>query len=88
MGGVDHQRRKGFAPPHVAAGGECAERIAVIRLLARNHAVTRWLADFDEVLARELDRGLDRFRSTRYQVNPVERARRFVDQQLGERLRG
>ena len=47
----------------VAAGGERAERVAVVALAARDEVGALGLVDFDEVLAREFQCGLGAFRA-------------------------
>ena len=79
---LDHQRCEGFASPLVTAGGKGAERIAVVGLAARDQAMPLGFADFEIILARELDRGLDCFRTAGDEVNPVQRAGRLLDQQF------
>ena len=56
----------------------------MIRLLAGYDPVAFGLADFDKVLACEFDGGLNGFRSSGYQINPVKRARCFLDQEFGK----
>ena len=58
-----------MAPPLVAADRQRAERIAVIALAAGDEMATLRLPDLDEILPRELERGLDRLRTARYQVD-------------------
>ena len=54
--GGRQQRRIGLAPPRIAAGGQRAERVAVIALAARDEARALRLAALDEILPRQLDR--------------------------------
>jgi len=88
MRGIDHQRCKGFTPPHIAAGGERSECIAVIALQAGNYLVTFWLTYFKIVLPCEFDCRFHRLGTTRYQKYPVEIAGRVLNQQVSHRLGG
>ena len=86
MGRADEQRRELLAPPEVAADGERAERIAVIRLPAADDLRALRLALLDEVLPRELERRFHRLGSARGEVDAVERLRRGCDQRIGQRF--
>jgi hypothetical protein len=85
MRGLDQHRRELAAAPFVAAGGERAERVAVIGLFARDDAIAV-LADLEKVLPRQLDRRLDRFRAAGDEIDAVDALRRVLDQQIGEFL--
>src|SRR5262245_9619391 len=60
---LDQQRSKRLALPFPAAGRERAKRDAVIALPPRNDVSPLRLAAFDEVLARQFERGFDRLRA-------------------------
>ena len=47
-----------------------------------------WLPDLDEILARQLERGLDRLRAARDVVDPLDAVGGALDQMVGQRLRG
>ncbi len=83
---VDQQRRELRAPPGVAADRQRAERVAVIALATRDEVPTLRLPDLDEVLARHLQRRLDRLGATRHEVDLADTRRRVLDQQVGQRL--
>ena len=85
---VREQRRIGFAPPGIAAGRQRAERIAVIALAARDEMLALRLAALDEILPRQLDAGLDRFRAAADEIGISETARLVADESLGQRLCG
>ena len=53
------QQGANCAPPGVAADGQRAQRVAVIALAARDDVAAAGLPDFDVVLPRHLQRGLD-----------------------------
>src|SRR6185312_16090500 len=57
---LDQQRRERLALPGAAADGERAGGDAVIALPPRDEMTALRLADFDEILSRQLERGLDR----------------------------
>src|SRR5205085_1797032 len=61
--GFDEERREGGAAPRVAANCERRERVAVVALPAGDEMPALRLADLDEILARELERSLDRLRA-------------------------
>ena len=84
--GGREQRRIGRAAPGVAAGGERAERVAVIALPPRDEMLPLRLAALDEILPRELDAGLDRLRSAADEIGVGETAGLMPDQRFGERL--
>ena len=86
MLGLDQQRLKLFAPPGVAAHREGAERVAVIALAARDEAPPLRLADLEKVLARHLERRLDRLGAAGAEEDLVEPRGRARDQAVGERL--
>ena len=67
--GLDQQRLELRAPPSVAADRERAERIAVIALAPRDDVAALRLADLDKILARHLERRLDRLRAAADQID-------------------
>ena len=85
---VDQQRRKFAAPPFVAADRERAQRVAVIALAACNEHAPIGLADFDEILARKLQRRFHRFRAARHQIHVIEPVWRIGGECVGERFGG
>src|SRR4051812_47694350 len=60
----------------------------MIALAARNEMRPLRLAAFDEILPRDLDAGLDRFRSAADIIDIGKPARLVTDQQLGELFGG
>ncbi len=84
---VEEQRRELRPPPFVAAGGERAEGVAVIALLAGDQPAALGLALFHPVLPRQLDRRLRRLRATGDEIDPVQPRRRVLDQKVRQRLR-
>ena len=60
---LDQQRREWPALPFAAADRERAERDAVIALPPGDEMAALRLAALDEILPRELERRLDRFRA-------------------------
>src|SRR5512134_1423664 len=83
---LDQEGLELLAPPRVAADGERAERVAVIGLAPADDVRALRLALLDEVLARELERRLDRLRAARDEVDLVEGLGRAGDERVGERL--
>src|SRR6185295_8177632 len=61
--GLDQQRRELLALPFSTADRKRPERDAVIALPARDDVSPLRLATLHEILARELERGLDRLRA-------------------------
>ena len=61
----DQKRSELLALPLPASDRERTERDAVIALASRNDVSPLRLAAFDEILAREFERGLDRLRARR-----------------------
>jgi hypothetical protein len=59
----------------------------VVALAARDEQRALRLAALDEVLARQLERGLHRLRSARHQVDPADAGRRLRHQAVGQLLR-
>src|SRR5207244_3404949 len=60
---VDQKRRELAPPPRVAAHRQRAQRIPVVALAPGDEDAALKLPDLDEVLARHLERGFDRFRA-------------------------
>ncbi len=85
---VDQQGLELAPPPFVAADRERTERVAVIALATRNEMRALRLADLDEVLARHLQRRLDRFRPAADEVRVAHAGRRRADQLVRKRFRG
>ena len=83
----NQQWRKLPAAPFIASHGECAQRVAVKALPARDEVLPLRLADLDEVLTPHLQRRLDRFGSARDEVRVAGPSRRAFDQQIRELLR-
>ena len=86
--GGRQQRRIGLAPPRVAARRQRAERIAVIALPPRDEAHALRLAGLDKILSSDLDRGLDRLRSTADEIDIGQSAGLVANERIGKRLRG
>jgi hypothetical protein len=72
VGDVDQERLELAAPRGVAADGQRAERVAVIALPPGDEAPPLRLADLDEVLARYLERRLDRLGAAGCVVYPID----------------
>src|SRR5216117_2164746 len=85
-GDVDEQGRELLATPLVAADRERAERVAVIALPAGDEDFALRLSGLDEILARHLERRLDRFRSTRDEIDVPDPRRCIGDQRIGKLL--
>lgn len=66
---LGEKRQIGFAASDVAADGHRAQRAAVIALAAGNDPVASGLADFEKILARELDSSVARFGTTGREVD-------------------
>ena len=84
--GFDQQGGKRLPPPRVAAGGERAERIAVIALPPRDHMAALRLTGLDKKLPGEFQRRLDRLRAAADEIDFREPRRRIGDQPFGQRL--
>ncbi len=84
--GLDQERLELRAPPRVAAGRERAERVAVIALAPRDDMAALRFAGLDEILARHLERRLDRLRTAAHEIDAIESGRRVLDQAVGEAL--
>src|SRR5689334_6110231 len=82
--GGGQERRIGRAAPRVAAGSKCAQRVAVIALTARDEMLALRLTTLDEILARELDCGFDRFRSAADEIGVGKSPGLVADKVIGE----
>ena len=80
------QRLERLAAPAVAAGGERADRVAVIALPAPDDVTALGLPDLEHVLARHLERGFDAFGAAGVEVHALETGGRVGDDRVGERL--
>ena len=86
MADLDQQRLKLRAAPLIAADRQGAQRIAVVALSASDDMAAFVLADLDEILPRELERRLDRFRAAREEIDLVHALRRIGHQPVSQRL--
>ena len=86
--GFDQERLELRAAPRVAAGRQRAERVAVIALAARDDGAALRFAGLDEILARHLQRRLDRLGAAADEIDVIDAARRVLDQPIGEPLGG
>ncbi len=84
--GLEQQGFELCPPPLIAAGGERAQRIAVIALTQRDDIPPVGFAFFDEILTREFQRCFGRFRSARDKIGPVEVPRRRRGEAVCESL--
>ena len=84
--GLDQQGLELGASPGVSADRERAERIAVIALAPRDDMGPLRLADLDEILARHLQRRLDRLGAAADQIDMGQSGRRVLDQPVGQAL--
>ena len=84
--GLDQQGLELGAPPGVAADRQSAQRVAVIALAPRNDMAALRLADLDEILARHLERRLDRLRAAADQIDALKPGRSVLDQPVGQTL--
>ncbi len=73
-------------PPLVAADRERAQRVAVVALAARDEVRALRLADLDEILARELERGLDRLRAAGDEIDVRHAVGCVRDEMVGQLL--
>ncbi len=80
------QRGKGALAPLVAAHAQRAQRVAVVALAARDELRALRLARLDPVLARQLERGLHRFRTARDEIHAAHVLRPAGDQAIGQLL--
>ncbi len=86
--GLDQQRFELRAPPGIAADGQRAQRVAVIALAPRDHMPALGLASLDEILARHLERRLDRLRTAAHEIDMAQSGRGVLDQAVGQALGG
>src|SRR5438067_1440462 len=84
---LDQQRSERFALPFAASRRERAESDAVIALPPRNDISPLRLTAFDEILARQFERGLDRLRATANQKDVTHSLRRVRDELVRQFLR-
>ena len=84
--GLDQQGLELGPPPGVAADRKRPQRVAVIALAARDDMGPLGLTDLDKILARHLERRLDRFRAAADQVDMAEAGRSVLDQAVGQAL--
>ncbi len=86
MRDVDQERGELAPAPLVAADREGAERVAVVALPPRDEVRALRLPDLDEVLARHLERGLDRLRAAAHEIGVARAGGAGADELVGERL--
>src|SRR5271156_6587041 len=86
--GLDQERLQLHPPPCIAADRERAESIAVIALPLGDDMTAPGLANLDKILARHLERGLDRLRPAADQIGVAHPRRRDLDQAIGETFGG
>ena len=86
--GLDQQGLELRPPPGIAADRKSAERIAVVALAPRDHVAALRLADLDKILARHLERRLDRFGTAADEIDMGKPGRRVLDQPIGQALGG
>ena len=84
---LDQQRSECFALPFATSCRERAESDAVIALPPRNDISPLRLTAFDEILARQFERGLDRLRATANQKDVTHSLRRVRDELVRQFLR-
>jgi hypothetical protein len=77
--GLDEQGLELGAPPGVAPDRQSAQRIAVIALAPRNDMAALRLADLNTLLARHLERRLDRFGTAADQIDMAQSGRGVLD---------
>ena len=77
--GLEH-----LAPPHIAAGRQGAQRIAVIALPPRDEMLSLRLTDFDGVLPRQLQRRFHGFRAAGDEIDRFEPGRRRRYHAIGQ----
>ena len=82
--GFDQQRREWLALPVAAADRERAERDAVIALAARDEMAPLRFAALDEILPRQLERGLDRLGAAADEERMAKAFRRMRDEVVGK----
>ncbi len=82
--GAGEQRLELAAAPAVAAGRQCAQRVAVIALPAGDDMTALRLAALQEILPGQLDRRLNGFRSAGNEIDAGNARRRPFNQHLGQ----
>ncbi len=70
--GLDQQGLELGPPPGVAADRKRAQRVAVIALAPRDDMAALRLTDLDKILARHLERRLDRLRTAADQIDVAQ----------------
>ena len=85
---LDQERLELRAPPRISAGGEGAKRVAVVALATRDDMAALRLADLDKILARHLERRLDRLRAAAHQIDAIEAGGSVLDQTVGQTFGG
>ena len=83
---IDQQRRELPAAPLIATDRKRSERVAVVTVAACDKARALRLTFLDEILAREFQRGLHRFRPARNKVGMRSPVRRRRNQRVGKLL--
>src|SRR2546428_3942023 len=83
---LDQRRSKLFALPLAASDRERTERDAMITLPSRNDVSPLRLAAFDEILAREFERGLDRLGAAADEKDVADARRGMSDEVVGKCL--
>src|SRR5262249_10254069 len=83
----DQKRSELLALPLSAPDRERTERDAMIALASRDDVSPLRLAAFDEILAREFERGLDRLRAAADEKDVTDALRGVSDEIVGQRLR-
>jgi hypothetical protein len=84
---LDQKRTELLALPFPASDRERAERDAMIALASLNDVSPLRLAAFDEILAREFERGLDRLRPAAHEENVTDAVRGVSDKIVRQCLR-
>src|ERR1700678_3007194 len=82
--GLDQKRLELRPAPVVAADGQGSERIAMIALPPGDDMTALRLADLDKILARHLERRLDRLRAAADEIDTAQARRSILDQPVGE----
>src|SRR5215475_6555658 len=80
------QRRIGLPAPGIAAGGERAQRVAVIALATRDEVAALLFAALHEILPRQLDRGFDRLRTAADEIDVSETPGLVADEIVRQRF--
>jgi hypothetical protein len=70
--GFNEDRKKRLTTPRVSADGERTECVAVITLATSDEMTPLALPFFDEILAREFERGFDRFGTAGREVHMAQ----------------